>query len=170
MNKKLIAFTLVLLIAVGGLFAAIEGVTSSANVTATLSGVIGTTFSHGFTTADGMYQSSATNEGDAFSTDPELIYGFKVKYGTGFTSMMTVGSFKNGTEEVDINEVIIQVTDKTDVSYTGASLSTAMKVLEYTATNTLDIQEATIIIVPGSIDGKALGNYTSTLSISIETD
>jgi len=169
MNKKFIAFALVLLIAMGGLFAAITGLPSSADVTATLTGVIGTTFSHGFTTTDGKYQSSATNQGDAFSTNPELIYGFKVKYGTGFRSMMTVSSFMNGTEEVTINEVIVKVVGKTDVTYTGASVGGAMEVLQYAATNTLDTQEATIVIVPGSIAGKALGNYTSTLSISIET-
>ncbi len=176
MNKKLIVLALVLLIAVGGLFAGdgLPGAGLTANdgsaVTATLKGVIGSSFRHGFKTGDGLYQPTANNDGqDAFTTPPQLIYGYEAKNGVGFTSVMTVSGFKNGSNVVDIASVTITVGDVDTVKNTITD-STEIPVLTYTPSNSLVAAEATIKVTPGSTEGKDVGTYESELSISIVTE
>jgi hypothetical protein len=164
MNKKLIVLALVLLIAVGGLFAALP---YAGDVTATLTGTIGSSFKHGFKVGNDLYQPSVNLTGDAFSTNPVLVYGFEAKNDTLFESKMTVSSFKKGTETVAIAKVIISIEGAEDAVYNEVTDSTEISVLKYTTANTMATQEASIEVVPGSTEGKPSGSYVSTLSIGI---
>lgn len=164
MNKKLIALALVLLIAVGGLFAALP---SAGDVTATLTGKIGSSFKHGFKVGNDLYQPSVSPTDDAFSTNPVLVYGFEAKNDTLFESEMIVSGFKKGSETVAIAKVIIRIEGEADAVYDEVTDSTKISVLKYTTANLMATQQASIEIVPGSTEGKPSGSYVSTLSIGI---
>ena len=99
MNKKLIALAMVLLLAVGGLFADVYSGTLPGAVTATLNATIGDYLHHGFIDASnpGVYSASKTIE-DAFTTNPAFQYGYTTNIDTskyGFKFQMVVGDFIN---------------------------------------------------------------------------
>ncbi len=103
MNKKLIALALVLLLAVGGLFAVTYPGTLPGNVTALLKANIGDFLYHGFvnTAAPTGYASTKTIE-DAFATNPTFEYGYKTNISSsyGFEFRMIVGDFVHDDEDV----------------------------------------------------------------------
>ena len=146
MNKKFIAFTLVLLIAVGGLFAAVPGFDSSADVTAVLKGIIGSYFDHGFTNPKtGLdYQSGFTigenDDLDAFETVTPLTYKYRTNAGLGVKITMTVDKFTSGENIVRIAKVNIDGTDKTSANgvyeiggFSGSGKKTGSTVIKITA-------------------------------------
>ena len=100
MNKKLIALALVLLLAVGGLFAAYS-VDVPADVTALLKANIGEYLNHGFTVGAAKFQSTVTIT-DAFTTNPSFTYGYETNAQGTINFEMTVGNFihTNGTTNI----------------------------------------------------------------------
>jgi len=112
MNKKLIALAMVLLLAVGGLFAAYTGTLPDA-VTATLNANIGDYLYHGFIDSETPAEFDATKTiNDAFITDPAFQYGFRTNIGTtfNFEFRMEVGNFIHNTiagAKIKIADVLV---------------------------------------------------------------
>jgi len=169
MNKKFIAFTLVLLIAMGGLFAALPSYTVA---TALLKGTIGDIFKHGFLIGDATeYDSDVTLTGNAFETPPEIKYGFTAKHGSAFKSQLSVTAFIKTGATVDIATVTITVPGSDAVVSTWVDASTPIDILEYKGTdlNKTVTKDAMITITPASTEGKESGQYTSTVTVSLTT-
>jgi hypothetical protein len=92
MNKKLIALALVLLIAVGGVFAN-EFPTDEDTVLVTLKGSIGPVFYHGIVES-GSYLSSKEVTGAFGATAPSFTYGYETNEYGPYYLRMTVGDFE----------------------------------------------------------------------------
>jgi hypothetical protein len=107
MNKKLIALAMVLLLAVGGLFAAAYTGTLPGAVTATLNANIGDYLYHGFVDASAPTGFLSTKViADAFITDPVFNYGYKTNISEtySFEFRMIVGDFVHN--DTDVSAVI----------------------------------------------------------------
>lgn len=195
MNKKLIALALVLLLAVGGLFAAYT-VDVPADVTALLKANIGEYLNHGFTVNSEKFQSSVTIE-DAFNTDPSFTYGYETNAQGKFDFQMTVGNFvhTDGETEILIKSIKKGTTTITPVTVGSETFYSLFDIID-NAKSTGSMKqssEATFTIVPakkihkGTLDHLSLttiganteyadyaddedstpGSYTSTVTISI---
>ena len=169
MNKKLIALALVLLIAVGGLFAELPNYSVA---TALLKGTIGDLFKHGFLIGDATeYDPEATIPGNAFETPPEFVYGFTAKHGSAFKSQLTVTAFTKTDGVVNIATVTVAVPGSDPKVSNWTDASTPIDVLEYKTSdiNKTVTRDATITITPATTDGKPSGQYTSTVTVSLTT-
>jgi len=169
MNKRLIAFALVLLIVVGGVFAALPDYTSA---TAILKGTIGDVFKHGFLIGDSTdYESGITLPGNAFEVDPSFTYGFTAKHGSMFKSQLSVTAFSKTGGSVEIDSVTITVGDSTPVVTSWTSETDTFDVLTYGSDDLYMTvtKDATITITPKSSEGKPSGQYTSTVTVNLET-
>ena len=164
MNKKFIAFTLVLLIAMGGLFA----VERNVNPTALLKATISPEFTHGFTNGTLAYQ-TGVEVFNAFSDNtPTLIYGFEAKADAMFKSMMTLTAFEHqttgSTATVGISKVLLNGDEATAVSG-------AYEILSYTSEEVgkKKIKSVNIQVIPVATDvTNALpGDYISTITVEI---
>ena len=169
MNKKFIAFTLVLLIAMGGLFAELPSYSAA---TAFLIGTIGDSFSHGFLIGTSTaYQTGETIPGDAFDAPAVLKYGFTAKHGSAFKSQLSVSKFTDGDgNDVNIASVAVLVGDTTTTT-TVVTDDTKIDVLTYATddVNTTVKRDATITVTPGSLEGAPAGEYTSTVTVNLIT-
>lgn len=162
MNKKIIAFALVLLIAMGGLFAAERNV----NPTALLKATISAEFTHGFTNGALAYQTGVSVL-DAFNVNtPILVYGFEAKENVAFDAIMTLTAFKHqvsgSTAEVGISKVLLNGTEATE-------LTGDYKILSYTEVGERKTKSVEIQVVPVAVDvTNALpGDYISTITVEI---
>jgi len=175
MNKKMIAFALILLIAMGGLFAALSGVDGSGDVTAYLIGIIGEYFNHGFI-VNSVYKDSLTLEDiNAFGTNPEFTYGFDAKHNSGFQALMTVSAFEDlvntaNEDTVPIANVSVKVGNNT-INYDTSDGFEDIPVLKYIGSDigTPVDKSALITVIPGDYSGAAPGEYTSTVTVTIDT-
>ncbi|HZJ88364.1 MAG TPA: hypothetical protein VFC80_04350 [Sphaerochaeta sp.] len=164
MKKKLLALALIMIIAVGGVFAAELGDT----VAATLVGSIFPEMEHGFI-VNGAF--SATIEFDDVFKETSIVlpYGFKVKDNNYMRALMTVGPFVlEGDETTTIPITTVGIEGKDNVSKKGA----AYIVLVYDGNDlgTLVDESVNVIITIPDTTEAAPGTYTSTISIEIETD
>ncbi len=182
MNKKFIAFALVLLIAMGGLFAAIQGFASTADVTAVLKGVIGSYFDHGFTNPKtGIdYQTGFTigenDDLDAFETVTPLTYKYKTNAGLSVKIIMTVDKFTSSSNIVRIAKVNIDGADETSTngeyqigSFSGSGKKTGSTVIKITAAKVDGGKDhMNVDIAEGQSTGTANeGIYSTTLTIQV---
>ena len=184
MNKRLIAFALVLLIAVGGVFAAYS-VPIPGDVHAYLKANVGEFLEHGFKLSEtSLYNGSITID-DAFDTDPVFTYGYKTNAQGDFEFRMTVGDFINssGSGTVKIASVKKGGTVIPPVSgqnyYLLFSESNEIALGATTHVGTADITivpaKTTAVTVDhlgntvgGSVvEGAASGTYVATVTISI---
>lgn len=185
MNKKLIAITLVLVLAVSGVFAIVT-VDMPGPVTATLKATKGEFLYHGFTVNSVKYQSTVEVL-DAFNTNPEFVYGYWTNAQGNFSFRMTVGNFIHQTSSnpaVKIAQVKVNGTTAapvTDETYYELFNFTNAAILD----NSSQTGEKTITIVPvanstittdhlGATVGSGqnvtdalAGSYTSEITISI---
>lgn len=160
MNKKLVALALVLLLAVGGLFAAItvdkdgNSVLGNGNtdVTVTLKGTLGLYFYHGIVES-GSYIGSKTIT-DAFgATAPSFKYGYETNAaGVPYYIRMSVTDFDNKTTNVDGTVKIKNVT----ASHVSGSLSWDTDTSSYNlysvpTTNSYTKTDSTITIYPAKL-------------------
>ena len=165
MNKRLIAFALVLLIAVGGVFALADDVLAEATLKAT----VASTFEHGFTDADGELYQTKVEKTNAFAeTPPVLVYGFKAKYDSAFTSMMQVGDFEletDDTKKVSIAKVVLGGTDEVSpVSGSYEILSYEPGEIGMTRTKSVEIQ---IFPTASEVTNAIPGVYVATITVEI---
>lgn len=181
MNKRSIAFILVLLIAVGGVFAA----TNEDSVTATLIGILGPYFKHGFTTSAGDYQAGITigeDDDDVFEKGfGSFTYKFKTNMSNSFVITMNVGDFLSDSYVVKIAQVFFGSTSKTSstgeyeiASFKGSGTKTGsetIKIYPATAYGATVLDHKGEAIVEGQETNSAgSGTYTSTITISVTTD
>lgn len=145
MNKKLVALALILLLAVGGLFAE-HTIAKPGDVTAYLKANIGEFLEHGFTVDSVMYQPSITIN-DAFNTNPEFEYGYRTNAQGTINFLMTVGDFlhTNGNARIVIKEV-----QKGGVKMTPAVGTYVLfdEIVNATSKETENVKKATFKIVP----------------------
>jgi len=167
MKKKLFAIALILLIAVGWVFAEGEPPAAS-NVEATLEAVIEGDFKHGFTTTEGPYKSTTTVE-NAFEVNPELVYGFKAQHESPFRSLMKVDDFTESADPlktVGIDSILVDGEPAEIAQGTSKYL-----VLEYKDSDVgyWRTKSATIVIAPkqSEVDAAPVGIYRSTVTIEI---
>lgn len=166
MKKSLIAIALILLIAVGGVFAAIPVATDAE---ATLRATVEGDFKHGFT-VDGVPYKPTTAIENAFDVDPELVYGFKARSDTAFRSVMTITDFElNGGQSSD--DVTIDAIEIDGDEATFDSGANGYVVLEYKGTDVYSwkTEDVTIVVRPNQakIDAAPVGIYKSTVTIEI---
>ncbi len=190
MKKRILAISMILVLATAGLFAAYT-VTTPADVTAQLTAVIGEYMYHGFATSNSVdintVFASTVEVNDAFNatTPPSFYYGYKTNAETGsFDFTMEVGNFDNGgTGTVLIKEVqstkgfavtpVVGSNDFTIFSYTAASSTekfdatkiTIVPYLTYTSGDK-DINGNTIAAV-NAVSGAPNGNYTADITFSV---
>lgn len=185
MNKKLVALALVLLLAVGGLFATYT-VTVPGDVTALLKANVGEFLEHGFTVNSVKYQSSIEIL-DAFETNPSFVYGYRTNAQGAFEFRMTVGDFKhtNGSNIVKIADVkkgstspvaIDPVSGESYYLLFSENNAVSLGTVTHTGEDTFTIIPATATgtdhlggtISAGQYIGDATaGSYTSTVTILI---
>ena len=168
MNKKLIALALVLLIAVGGLFAG--DLSAPESITASLIGNVGKYLYHGFTFDGELYQ----QENVFFNVDFQgtsgvtFAYGFKTNYTEPLKFVMTVGNFihEDGADTGSI-EVVSVKNGATTIPFVAGS--TTDYLLFQTVGNTIASDSMNITVKPETFDdeGKAPGKYTSTVTITV---
>ncbi|WP_155816703.1 hypothetical protein [Sphaerochaeta pleomorpha] len=170
MKRSLIVLVL-LSVVLTGVFA----VSLGNPATATLNATIGEYFEHGFHTVEGLYQASVTKN-NAFTTDPEFVYGYRTN-GTGsFTFNMVVGDFVSGENSVKIAAV--------SASSPLTPASGGYTVFSFTGSGSDKIAETTITISPAqttggddhtgaaieeghSVDSAPAGDYVSTITFSV---
>lgn len=192
MNKKLIALAMVLLLAVGGLFAVADLPPGTGNVpvTATLKADWLAYLNHGFISGlgggDFNYQATKTIL-DAFTTDPVFYYGYKTNATGNFQFRMTVSDFTS---------TIGETTSTVKISGVKKGASTLEKTVNgldsyyilFTRDNSSFVlgsaavyEEAQITISPAKAVGVGItsaqhvgegstapaGSYTSTVTISV---
>ncbi|MGE4452949.1 MAG: hypothetical protein AB7D92_00315 [Sphaerochaeta sp.] len=190
MNKKVITLALVLLIAMSGAFAATLTINDNpvANVTATLTAIIGDYFHHGFDDPDDGTQFNAELDiEDAFTTDPVFTYRYETNTSTNFAIMMEVGDFINGSDsdyKIKILDVLVGSDDPEPASGLYTILSSALsgntgsvaitiKPMKEIIANTAD--HLGVIVEVGDDEDKYVnenamaGTYTSTVTISVAT-
>ena len=183
MNKKLIALAMILLLAVGGLFAAAYTGTLPGAVTATLNANIGDYLYHGFVDASAPTGFLSTKViADAFDTDPTFEYGYKTNISStyGFEFRMIVGDFVH--EDVSTGAVI-KISDVTVDTVPIYPISGYYLLLSKTGAETQE--SADVVISPAKAAGNdhlgvpigasefygsttaVAGAYTSTVTISV---
>lgn len=182
MNKKLIALALVLLLAVGGLFATYS-VTVPTSVEALLKANVGEFLEHGFTVNSVKYQSSIEIL-DAFETNPSFVYGYRTNAQGAFEFRMTVGNFlhTNGSSIVKIADVkksnvsIDPVSGQSYYLLFSENNAESLGTVTHTGEDTFTIVPATATgtdhlgtsIGAGQYVGDATpGAYTATVTIAI---
>ena len=166
MNKKIIAFALVLLIVMGGVFA----LPNYTPATALLQSTIGDSFSHGFLIGDSTaYQTGVTVSDNAFSVDPELKYGFTAKHSSAFKAQLSVTAFtKTGSGIVNIDTVTVG--NENPAQWTDSSTKFNLLVYEGTDVNKTVKKDVKIVITPKAIDDNTpVGTYTATVTVSLVT-
>ncbi|NLE16299.1 MAG: hypothetical protein GX626_10580 [Spirochaetales bacterium] len=182
MNKKLIALAMILLLAVGGLFAAVYPGTLPGNVTATLNANIGDYLYHGFIDSTTPAEFDATKTiNDAFITDPAFQYGFRTNIGTtyNFEFRMTVGDFLHNT----ISGAKIKIADVTVGGLSPDPISGYYVILS--KTTAVSSGAVNVVIKPAKAAGndhlgvamtdaeyygganEVAGPYTSTVTIAV---
>lgn len=182
MNKKLIALAIVLLLAVGGLFAAVYPGTLPDAVTATLNANIGDYLYHGFIDSETPAEFDATKTiNDAFITDPAFQYGFRTNIGTAynFEFRMEVGDFIHNTN----SDAKIKIADVLVGGISPAPISGYYVILSKTTTVSSGV--VNVVIKPAKASGNdhlgvligaseyygsttaVAGAYTSTVTISV---
>jgi len=182
MNKKLIALAMVLLLAVGGLFAEVYTGTLPSNVTATLNANIGDYLYHGFVDSETPAEFDATKTiNDAFITDPAFQYGFRTNIGTtyNFEFRMEVGNFIHNTiagAKIKIADVLVGglspdpisgyyvILSKTTAVSSGA-VNVVIKPAKAAGNDHLGVVMTDAEYV-GGVNAVA-GAYTSTVTISV---
>ncbi len=190
MNKKFIALAMVLLLAVGGLFAAVydleneDAVISPASVSALLKATIGDYLYHGFVDASASHGFSSTIDdiNDAFTIDPVFNYGYDTNIGStySFEWRLTVSDFLHNSisgKKIKISDVVVDslsplVTDGYYVimSKTGAETadSVAIKIIPAKATGTDHLGAAIATDEHAGAGNTATsGAYTSTVTITL---
>jgi hypothetical protein len=168
MNKKFIALALVLLIAMGGVFAG--DLSASESITASLIGNVGKYLYHGFTFDGELYQ----QENVFFNVDFQgtsgvtFAYGFKTNYTEPLKFVMTVGNFihEDGADTGSIAVVSVK-NGATTIPFVYGS--TKEYLLFETIGNTITSNSMNITVKPETFDdeGKAPGKYTSTVTITV---
>ena len=185
MNKKLIALAMVLLLAVGGLFADVYSGTLPGAVTATLKATIGDYLYHGFIDASnpGVYSASKTIE-DAFTTNPAFQYGYTTNIDTsiyGFKFQMVVGDFINQDDtDYAIKIASVSVGNTAVGPDTGTNLYTILNSATSGSTG-----QVSVVVSPAKAAGndhlgvtmtdaeyigganEVAGSYTSTVTIAV---
>ena len=182
MNKKLIALALVLLLAVGGLFAVAYPGTLPGNVTATLNANIGDYLYHGFIDSATPAEFDATKTiNDAFTTDPAFQYGFRTNIGTtyNFEFRMTVGDFLHNTvsgAKIKIADVLVGglspdpisgyyvILSKTTAISSGA-VNVVIKPAKAAGNDHLGVVMTDAQYINGA--NEVAGAYTSTVTIAV---
>lgn len=182
MNKKLIALALVLLLAVGGLFAVTYPGTLPGNVTATLNANIGDYLYHGFIDSATPAEFDATKTiNDAFTTDPAFQYGFRTNIGTtyNFEFRMTVGDFLHNTvsgAKIKIADVLVGglspdpisgyyvILSKTTAISSGA-VNVVIKPAKAAGNDHLGVVMTDAQYINGA--NEVAGAYTSTVTIAV---
>ncbi|MGD9927352.1 MAG: hypothetical protein AB7S66_07340 [Sphaerochaeta sp.] len=185
MNKKAIALALVLIIAMGGAFAAplVVSTGTVTDVTATLKAVIGGFFYHGFVNPVDFSEFNATLEiTDAFAVDPVFTYGYETNTSTAFGIYMEVSDFIHDTEtgvaikiadveiggatpDPDTNGVYTLLTS----AVSGQSENVQVKIIPLKASGT-DHLGNTISSQLEYVNNNATpGGYTSTVTVSVAT-
>jgi hypothetical protein len=131
-----------------------------------------------FHVGDLLYQATVTKN-NAFSTDPEFVYGYRTNYTGTFTFSMDVGDFISGSNVVKIASVSASSTLGTYVSGIG------YPVFAFTGAGSDKTAETTITVVPAqtyggndhlgaavaegqSVDSAAAGDYVSTITFSVD--
>jgi hypothetical protein len=178
MNKKLIALAMILLLAVGGLFA-VYTVDVPADVTAMLKANIGEYLNHGFT-VNGV--KSVIIE-DAFTTDPSFTYGYETNAQGKFDFQMTVGNFvhTDGQTEILIKAVKKGAATITPVTVSGDTFYRLFDIVENPVStgSVKKSSEATFTIVPakkthdGTLDHlgtTTIGNNSEYTDYADDTD
>jgi hypothetical protein len=168
MNKKLIALALVLLIAVGGLFAG--DLSAPESITASLIGNVGKYLYHGFTFDGELYQ----QENVFFNVDFQgtsgvtFAYGFKTNYTEPLKFVMTVGNFihEDGADTGSIAVVSVK-NGATTIPFVAGS--TTDYLLFQTVGNTIASDSINITVMPETFteEQKNPGQYTSTVTITV---
>ena len=172
MNTKRIFIVLLLLsVLLTGVLAGSLIITA----TSTLNATIGEYFEHGFHTTDGLYQATVTKN-NAFTVDPEFVYGYRTNGNGSFTFNMEVGDFISGDNRVKIASISASSTlIPTSIGYT---------VFSFSGSGSDKIGETTITVVPAqtfggndhtgaaiaegeSVDSAAAGEYVSTITFSV---
>jgi len=183
MNKRLIAFALVLLIAVGGVFAALPDLDSSDDVTATLKAVLGPYFDHGFTNPVTLsdYQTGVVigdgEDDDAFEVITPLTYKYKTNITGAFKITMDVSDFMGSGQNVKIEKVVLgnDVATPVEGVYTlfnisgGAGKKTgSTQISIYPVMTVTGKDHLGVTIEEGSsVNSVSTGTYTSTITISV---
>lgn len=154
MNKKLIALALVLLLAVGGLFAdviTLDGGNVNEEVTVTLKAMLGFYLYHGIVDANtGLFVGSKTIENAFGPTAPSFKYGYETNAaGAPYYIRMSVSDFVNTTTGVTGTVKIKSVT----ASHISGVIPWNAPTLSYTlftipANNTYTKTDTTITISP----------------------
>lgn len=165
MNKKMIAVALILLVAIGGLFAA---PTIPDPVSVRLMSTVGEFLTHGFTNSSGTkYQATLPDIENAFSVTPSFTYGYRTNSLVGLKFSMIVSPFINQTDSS--KKVSIASVKKGSESLTPSSGDYTL----FTRAGSGDVSsvEATFSIYPSDSDitDAPQGTYISTVSISVAT-
>lgn len=182
MNKKLIALALVLLIAVGGLFAAV-GIGFADFPEVTLEGVIGAEFYHGIVEG-ASFLATKTYTGAFATTPPTIKYGYQSNIAGPHYLRMAVSDFvtKNASGE-EIGRVKIQSVIVDNVAGTWNSATSEYTIFTIPANNAYSKQSADIVINPmrtagndhlgvavtaiNTIDQAPEGTYEATITFSV---
>ena len=182
MNKKFIAFALVLLIAMGGLFAAL-GIGFDDTPKVTLEVVIGGSFYHGI--VDGSsYLASKTYVGAFADTPPTVKYGYESNMAGPHYLRMAISDFvyknESGTE---VGRVKIKSVTVDNATGTWNSATSEYTIFTIPATNSYSKQSAEIVVSPmrvagtdhlgatvtavNTIDQAPEGTYEATITFSV---
>jgi hypothetical protein len=126
----------------------LSAASATEEVTATLKANIEEYLEHGVTSGEDKYQSSLDLE-NAFTTDPQFVYGYRSNAVGTFDFTMTVGDFINQTDN-DYSVKIATVRSTSDLSY---STTDGYTVFTYTYISGASADEATLTISPAKISG-----------------
>jgi hypothetical protein len=188
MNKKAIALALVLVIAMSGVFAATLTINDNpvANVTATLTAIIGDYFNHGFdNTLESTQFNSTLNIANAFETDPEFTYRYETNTTDDFVIKMTVGDFVNGSDsdvKIKIANVLVANVIKNnstgiytilDSTLSGTTGHALIKIQPMKNITVATDDHRGVEVLPADtekfVNAEAIaGTYTSTVIISVD--
>jgi hypothetical protein len=163
MKKHLIVVALVLLIAMGVVFA--EDTNPPSPALASLYGKIAADlFDHGFTKDDVKYLSGIDIMNAFISPYPVIEYGFDAKFPTTFRSMLSVEPFVivGSSDIIPIADVLIDGSTKTAVN-------DQYEVLAYTEADVRQTDSVEIVIVPDLSEDPKAGTYVSEITVTIET-
>ncbi len=187
MNKKLVAIALVLIIAAGGLFAAItlpgNGNTS---VTAILKATLGSYFYHGIVEGSDFIGTKDIPNAFSATTSPSFQYGYETNAAGLYYIRMAVSDFDNVTEDavgtVKIKNITVsgggatKTWDATSSSYTIFTVPTTNTYTRTTTTITvepaLSITDTTYhrgnaVAETETAAQAAPGEYEATISFSV---
>jgi hypothetical protein len=170
MKKNLIVIALVLLIAMGGLFADVD---LPDEVKATLVGTVGEYLEHGFDDENGeQYQTGVQFSNALDSAGVTLIYRYKINYDTAVQIGMSISDFMHtdNVASIPIGSVV-RGDDAPFTTWTSGDFANYYKMGEMTGPGTTS-GKVTFTVTAGEFDEaeQKPGKYTSNISVVVFTE